>query len=91
VNNATSGYEFSPLDRGSLFILTGTSNSAPFGISQGFLGVEDVGYYVNLKNGSSGFTFPIFYNDTPMPSTGNGILSNTAILYWSGSSYMLYL
>jgi hypothetical protein len=93
VNNATSGYTFRPVDRGSIFLLTSTSNSAPFGLSQGFLSAQDAGFYVTLRNGNTlslNYTIPI-YAGTLVPSTGNSVLSTSAILYWTGTAFMLYM
>ena len=94
VNNLTSGYTFRPVDRGSIFLLTSPSNSAPFGISAGFLGAQDEGFYVTLKNEntfSSAYTIPV-YSGSLVPSTGTSTLGSgsTAILYWNGTSFSLY-
>jgi len=96
VNNATSGYMFRPIDRGSTILLTSVSNNAAFGLSQGFLLLQDEGFYVNLKNATviaNNYTIPVFYRGTPVPSTGASSLGPglTAILYWTGTDFMMYV
>ena len=95
VNNQTNGgYTFDPIDRGSTFLLTSPSNLAPFGLTQGFLGAGDTGFYVKLQNAnplSSNYTIPIYSGGSLVASTGNSILSTSAILYWSGTGFTLYM
>jgi len=94
VNNDTSGYTFQPVHRGSTFLLTSSSNLAPFGISQGFLSAQDLGFYVNLKNANTvalNYTIPVYYAGSLVPSTGSSAVATTAILYWSGSSFIMYV
>jgi hypothetical protein len=95
VNNAISGYTFKPVDRGSTFLLTSTSNSAPFGLSQGFLAAQDIGFYVTLKNANqiaNNYTIIMYYSGSTIPSTGTaGNLTGSALLYWTGSSFTMYI
>ena len=96
VNNATSGYTFKAIDRGSTFLLTSASNASPFGLSDGLLTAQDEGFYVNLKNAtliSNNYTIPVFYGGTPVPSTGTSSLGSglTAIMYWTGTGFMMYV
>jgi hypothetical protein len=96
VNNATSGYTFKAIDRGSTFLLTSASNASPFGLSQGLLTAQDEGFYVNLKNAtliSNNYTIPVFYGGTAVPSTGTSSLGSglTAIMYWTGTGFMMYV
>jgi hypothetical protein len=95
VNNATSGYTFRPIDRGSTFLLTSSSNNAPLGLSQGFLLSQDEGFYVNLKNATviaNNYTIPVYYGGILVPSTGASSVGSgsTAILYWTGTGFMMY-
>jgi hypothetical protein len=95
VNNTTSGYTFQPMDRGSTFFLTSPPGTNTFGLSQGFLTLQDNGFYVTLKNANTSSpvtTLTIYYNDTIVTSTGSPSLQTfqTATLYWTGSTFTMY-
>jgi len=95
VNNTTSGYTFQPIDRGSTFFLTSPPGTNSFGLSKGFLTLQDNGFYVTLKNANTSnpaSTLTIYYNDTIVTSTGSPSLQTfqTATLYWTGSTFTMY-
>jgi hypothetical protein len=90
VNGATSGYTFEAAHRGSTFLLTGTSS---FGISGGFFSTSDEGFFVNLKNANPVPASPItiYYEGALIQSTDSAVLTSTAVLYWTGSLFKLYV